>query len=272
MSAFQVYWQAHRGGGAYEAPDNTMVANRYAWGLGGIPEADIRTTKDGVIVCLHDDTPARTTTAPDEVKDRSISQFTFEEAQSWDAGVKFDEKFAGERIPSVEEMFIEMQGRPERLVYLDLKNVDLEQLGRLIDQYGVNEQVIFTHNKQENCARMKTIAQGVKSMLWVGGSAEKIKATFNQVRESGFHGLDQVQLHLNSKQPQPGWPYDIEPEFLKYALEEATAAGIDLEVLPFQIDEPSVHGLLDLGIRWYATDEPAKFVKGVQSWQANQQS
>ncbi|WP_068776825.1 glycerophosphodiester phosphodiesterase family protein [Paenibacillus sp. FJAT-26967] len=269
-SVEKVYWQAHRGGGAYERPDNTMAANLYAWSLGGIPEADIRTTRDGIIVCLHDETPARTTTAPDDVKDRLVSSFTFEEIRQWDAGVKFSESFKGERIPSLKEVFEEMSGRPERLFYLDLKEVDLQQLGALIDEYGVHEQVIFTHNVQDNCKRMKTIASGVRSMLWIGGNAERIQETFLQARQSEFDGLDQIQLHLK-KSGQDGavWPYALEPAFLEDALAAAQNAGLDLEVFPFEFEEASIHALLDIGIRWYATDEPAKFVQSVRSWMSN---
>ncbi|RKN72379.1 glycerophosphodiester phosphodiesterase [Paenibacillus ginsengarvi] len=263
-----VYWQAHRGGGAYEAPDNTMAANRYAWELGGIPEADIRTTRDGVIVCLHDSTPARTTTAPEAVSGRAISEFDYAETAEWDAGVKFDVRFAGERIPSLEQLFAEMQGKPERLAYLDLKQVDLADLGALIDRYGVNEQCIFTHNVQANCRQMKQIAAGVKSMLWIGGNPERIKRTYaEQARDLGFDGLDQVQFHLHDNS-DGDWPYAVDREFLEQALAETRAAGVDLEVLPFRVDEHAIHLLLDLGIRWFATDEPARFLSCVRSWQS----
>ncbi|MFD0960504.1 iron-containing alcohol dehydrogenase [Paenibacillus chungangensis] len=264
--ADKVYWQAHRGGGAYEAPDNTMGANEYAWRLGGIPEADVRTTKDGVIVCLHDATLARTTTAPEEIGNVPVSELAFQEVTTWDAGVKFDPEFAGERVPALEEVFQAMQGRPERLVYLDLKEVNLHQLGELIDRYKVNRQVIFTHYVQSNCAEMKAIADDVRCMLWIGGNAEQIKATFQAALESGFEGLDQVQLHLNDGHDSDMWPYELESEFLKEALAVTAAAGIDLEVLPFRFDQRSMSELLDIGITWYATDEPARFVECVKAW------
>ena len=60
----KIYWQAHRGGDGHEAPDNTLCAMKYGWSLGGIPEADIRVTRDHEVVCLHDNTLARTTDAP----------------------------------------------------------------------------------------------------------------------------------------------------------------------------------------------------------------
>ena len=37
-----IYFQAHRGG-RMEAPEHTMETYRYAWDLGGIPEADMQT-------------------------------------------------------------------------------------------------------------------------------------------------------------------------------------------------------------------------------------
>ena len=89
-----VHFQAHRGG-LREVPENTLAAFRYAWGLGGIPEVDICTTKDGVIICLHDATLARTTDAPDAVKDVPVEELTFEEVRKWDAGSWFDPQFKG---------------------------------------------------------------------------------------------------------------------------------------------------------------------------------
>lgn len=255
-----VYWQAHRGGGAYEAPDNTMGANLYAWKLGGIPEADLRTTSDGVIVCLHDSTPARTTDAPDHLKDKHISEITFAETKEWNAGIKFPDSFAKESIPSLEEVFQAMTNRPERLIYLDLKEVDLHQLGQLIDQYEVNQQVIFTHSNLDNCIRMKEIAAGVRTMLWIGGNSQQIQDKFYLALNSEFRGLDQVQLHLKGYKPDAGWSYDLDLAFIQEAAELTSQFNVELEVFPFQFDNSAIHTLLEMGIRWYATDEPAKFV------------
>ena len=262
-----VYWQAHRGGGIHDAPDNTMAASRYAWNLGGIPEFDIRTTKDGVIVCLHDETLSRTSTANQAIRDVPIRQLTFDDVRYWDVGVKFDAKFEGEKVPSLEEVFIEMEGKPQRKAYLDLKDVDLNQLAILIDKYKVNKQIIFTHNVQNNCISMKGIAAGVTTMLWIGGSPDQIKEKFSKAVGSSFVGLDQVQLHLNSTESVNQWPYQLDKEYLQYALTETKRYGIDLEVFPFAFDSNSIHELLNIGIRWFATDAPRKFIDAVQLWQ-----
>ena len=249
----RVFWQAHRGGGAHEAPDNTMAANHYTWKLGGIPEADIRTTKDGVIICLHDGTLARTTTAPPDVNRLDVGELTFEEIRRWDAGVKFNKKFKGQVVPSLKEVFDEMKGHPDRQVYLDIKRVDLKKLGQ--------------SPKQSDCKTLKEIAAGVRTMLWIGGDGQEIRKRFEKAVASGFGGLDQVQLHLNDNKDKKDWRYQIETDFVKEALQKTQNARIDLEVFPRRFDEGDIHTLLDMGIRWYATDEPERFSEAVEKWQ-----
>src|SRR6476620_8611753 len=45
--------QSHRGAGEL-APENTLEAFELGWKLGTVPESDLRTTKDGIIVAFHD--------------------------------------------------------------------------------------------------------------------------------------------------------------------------------------------------------------------------
>ena len=262
-----VFWQAHRGGGAKEAPDNTMAAFTYTWNLGGIPEADIRTTKDGVIICLHDHTLARTTTAPKELRKTNVNDLTFKEIRKWDAGVKFRDKFKGEQVPSLEEVFGKMKGNPERQVYLDIKDIDLKMLGRLISKYAVNKQVLIASPRQSDCRTLKKITENLRTMIWIGGSSNGIKSKFAKIVESGFDGVDQVQLHLNDKKDKSPFRYQLGPDFLKQALQASHEADIDLEVFPFKFDEASLHVLLDIGIRWFVTDEPKRFKETLLEWQ-----
>lgn len=263
----KVYWQAHQSSTTV-VPQNTMAAFYYAWDLGGIPEADIRTTKDGVIICFHDETLARTTDADDEYKDIPVSSFSFEELKKFDAGIKIGSQYKGERIPSLEEAFKALKEDESRLMYLDLKEVDLGELGKLIDKYEVNQQIIFTHRNEDNCRKMKNIVDDIRTMLWIGGSVERIKNQFNKVLNEKFEGLDQVQIHLYKNPEGDDWPYTIDLEFLRYAFRVTAEAGVDLEVLPFnEFEDESIHQLLDIGIRWFAIDYPEQFIEAVKSWQ-----
>ncbi len=262
-----VFWQAHRGGGAHDAPDNTLAAMHATWKLGGIPEADIRTTKDGVMICLHDNTPARTTTAPAELANCKVAQLDFSQIRQWDAGIRFSSEYKGEKVPSLMEVFSVMQENSKRQLYMDIKEVDLIRLGQIIDSLGLGRQILVASSKQNECKTLRDAAVGVRSMLWIGGSAQEIEEKFNRAAETGFDGLDQVQLHLNDAVEKQQWRYQLSADMLKKALRQCQQAGIDLEVFAYHFAESDIHALLDLGIRWYATDEPKRFAAAVASWQ-----
>lgn len=255
----RVFWQAHRGGGTKDAPDNTMAAFTYTWDLGGIPEADIHTTADGVIICLHDRTLSRTTTAPKEIRDKDVKTLAFEEIRKWDAGIKVRDEFKGERVPALEEVFKAMKGHPQRQVYLDIKTVDLKMLGEMIDQYAVNEQVLIASPRQSDCQTLKQITKGLRTMIWIGGSPSDIKRKLTAVVDSQFAGVDQIQLHLHDKKDSSSFRYQLERDFLEQVLQTTRDADVDLEVFPFKFDETSLRELLEIGIRWFATDEPKRF-------------
>jgi glycerophosphoryl diester phosphodiesterase len=106
---------AHRGASAY-APEHTLAAYRLAIEQkADYVEQDLAVTKDGVLICLHDDSLERTTNVaaifPDRASVDSILgrrrwlavDFTLEEIKRLDAGSWFDPRFAGERVPTWEE-------------------------------------------------------------------------------------------------------------------------------------------------------------------------
>src|SRR5688500_12319320 len=61
---------AHRGASAY-APEHTLAAYRLAIEQGAdYVEQDLAVTRDGVLICLHDDTLERTTNVEDVFPER----------------------------------------------------------------------------------------------------------------------------------------------------------------------------------------------------------
>ncbi|MGH9159803.1 MAG: glycerophosphodiester phosphodiesterase family protein [Vicinamibacteraceae bacterium] len=128
---------AHRGASAY-APENTLAAFRLAADQkADYVEIDITFTRDGHLVVLHDDTLERTTDIEDVFPDRGrpatagsrsgerrwpIEDFTLEEVRRLDAGAWFDERFAGERIPTFEEAVDAITARTGLLI--ELKSPD----------------------------------------------------------------------------------------------------------------------------------------------------
>src|SRR5438034_11608409 len=96
----------HRGA-AGVAPENTLPSFAAAWAAGvAWVETDVRLTRDGVPVLLHDAALDRTTTARGEV-----SGLTWDEVRHADAGVRFGPTFAGKPIPRLEELLEAVAGR-----------------------------------------------------------------------------------------------------------------------------------------------------------------
>ena len=117
---------AHRGARA-EAPENTLAAFRRAVELGadGV-ELDLHRSRDGRLVVIHDDTLERTTNGRGPV-----ASFTFDELRRLDAGSWMDARFAGERIPSLEEVLEAMPARV--LIFAEMKAAAVvDPLARLL--------------------------------------------------------------------------------------------------------------------------------------------
>jgi glycerophosphoryl diester phosphodiesterase len=88
---------AHRGL-LQHAPENTLANFRACLELRLGLEFDVQRTKDGHLVCIHDDTVNRTTNGTGNVAD-----LTLDEIRRLDAGSWFDPTFAGEKVPTIEE-------------------------------------------------------------------------------------------------------------------------------------------------------------------------
>jgi glycerophosphoryl diester phosphodiesterase len=103
-------------------------------------EIDVRRTRDGQLICLHDATVDRTTDGKGKVGALSLR-----ELKQLDAGKKFAPEFAGERIPTVEEFFALLKERTSSiLVAIDLKEPACEEeVVKLAAKYGVLPQLVF---------------------------------------------------------------------------------------------------------------------------------
>lgn len=96
----------HRG---YQAcyPENTMVSFLAAVDAGAqFVELDVTLTRDRQVVVIHDDTVDRTTDGSGRVSD-----YDLEALQQLDAGSWFHHRFAGERIPSLDDVLQTMTPR-----------------------------------------------------------------------------------------------------------------------------------------------------------------
>jgi glycerophosphoryl diester phosphodiesterase len=136
---------AHRGASGY-APEHTLASYRLAMQQkADFVEPDLAVTKDNVLICLHDDTLERTTNIAEVFPDRSspnvpsrqpgkhwlANDFTLEEIRRLDAGKWFRPEFAGERVPTFQEMIDVARGKAG--IYPELKSPELYR-ARHVDQ------------------------------------------------------------------------------------------------------------------------------------------
>ena len=135
---------AHRGASAY-APEHTLAAYRLAIEQGAdFVEQDLAVTSDGVLICLHDASLERTTDVEQRFPDRATeisyggktrrmwlaNDFTLAEIKTLDAGIWFDAKFAGERVPTFDEAVAVIRGQAG--LYPELKTPEIYE-GRDVD-------------------------------------------------------------------------------------------------------------------------------------------
>ena len=123
----QVLAVAHRGA-SDRAPENTLAALRLGAELGADAiEVDLQRTRDGALVLLHDSGLARTTDAASRFRHRgpwSVGSMTLAEVRCLDAGSWKSPRWAGERVPTLEETLTEIGRRPGLRLLLELKLPD----------------------------------------------------------------------------------------------------------------------------------------------------
>lgn len=106
-----------KGSGFTFAPENTVSSFDYAGRSGAhMIETDLRLTKDGEIVLLHDETLDRTTNCTGDVALLTLAELK----QNCDAGSWLNESFAGERVPTLVEGFM-LAKKHGMSIILDLK-------------------------------------------------------------------------------------------------------------------------------------------------------
>ena len=115
--SYPITLTAHRGY-RQKFPENTMIAFREALKLDvDSIETDVHMTADRQMVIMHDASLDRTTD-----KKGRVCRLTLDEVREADAGVRFDEQFRGERVPTLDEFLALMATRPDVRVLLELKD------------------------------------------------------------------------------------------------------------------------------------------------------
>ena len=149
LSKDNIWVAAHRGFRS-KYPENTMEAFKAAVELGvDQVETDIRVTKDGELVIIHDATVDRTTNGTGKV-----NEYTLEEIQKLDAGSFLDPKFKDCKIPTLIEFMEYVKQFPTLTLDLELKEYPeagnekvaydvCDRVLKIVDEYDYTDRVVI---------------------------------------------------------------------------------------------------------------------------------
>ncbi len=240
---------AHRGGAAL-APENTMVAFERALALGadGL-DLDVRASRDGELVVIHDETVDRTTDGTGRVSDMTLAELQALDAgyrYSVDNGQTFPYRGQGVKIPTLREV---LSAFPDARVNIEIKQVDppIEKaLADLILEMGAQERVMVVAADGDVIERFRHLAPGVAT------AAARGEVTWfywmQRLRLDAFYRPTASALQVPERS---GDVVLVTPRFVK----AAHARG--MKVIVWTVNTPDrMRRLLQMGVDGIITDRP----------------
>jgi glycerophosphoryl diester phosphodiesterase len=171
---------SHRGAAGL-VPENTLPGFEKAVELGADwSELDVRLTRDGLLVVIHDETVDRTTngTGP-------VARLTFDQIRALDAG-------NGERVPTLSEVLELCRGRIPLHVELKGPGTHRQALDEVMDA-GMAGEVVFTSFELDRIARVKAIEPSLATCALF---YEPESDACRQALESGATGIGVYWEHI----------------------------------------------------------------------------
>lgn len=159
---------AHRGGASL-APENTLAAFRNAIALGvDMIEIDVHLSKDGHVIVIHDNTVDRTTNGHGRIADLTLA-----EIKELDAGKKFSEKFAGEKVPTLEETMETLNGKAQLLIEIkkdhDSLYPDLEEkVVEIIHRYDAGKWTVVQSFNKHSVEKVQKADPSLRTFYLLG--------------------------------------------------------------------------------------------------------
>ncbi len=232
---------AHRGA-AGKAPENTLAAVRQAIADGADwVEIDVQETADGRVIVVHDSDFMKLAGVPTKVWEGS-----FEEIRRIDVGGWFAPEFAGERVPTLEEVLEAVRGRAGLVIELKYYGHDqaLEQrVVDLVEAAGLADQVAVMSLKNDGIRKIRALRPA-----WTVGLLSA-KAVGDLTR------VDADFLAVNTGMARRGF------------IRRAHAAG--KQVFVWTVNDPvAMSRMISLGVDGVITDEP-EMARGVLAQRAD---
>lgn len=236
---------AHRGGGLL-APEETMLAFQGAVDANvDVLEMDARSTKDGVIVLMHDAEVNRTTDGTG-----MLSDMTYAEVLELDAGYKFSSdsgatfpfRGMGVKVARLQDV---LEAFPNMLFSIEIKEPPIaEQVLDIVVAAGLQDKVVIAAFNDLTLRRVRELRPEILTTLTIEESLE-------------FARLDAEGLE--SYVP-PTWVMHTPPTFGELVVDADLVQRADRFGLKIQVwtvnEKAQMQELLDFGVHGIMSDDP----------------
>jgi glycerophosphoryl diester phosphodiesterase len=238
---------AHRGG-AHLAPENTLAAFRNAIALGvDMIEIDVHLSKDGHVVVIHDNTVDRTTDGHGRIADLTLA-----EIKKMDAGKKFDEKFAGEKVPTLEETMETLNGKVQLLIEIKKDHDTLypgleEKVVEIIRHYDAGKWTIVQSFNKHSVEKVQKADSSLRTFYLLGHNFPEWYGALSQSLQEG-------------RSPQPAYT-GIAPHWsVLDAGKVDTLHQAGYQLYTWTVGPEEMQKILDMKVDGIITNDPDKLI------------
>lgn len=216
---------AHRGV-SFSHPENTLASIKKGVELGAqMIEFDVRSTKDKALVLMHDKTVDRTTTGKGAVKD-----LTLEEIRKLDAGIWKSNEFAGEKVPTFEEVLNAVPDSILMNIHVKHEHETAIVVAKLLtERKQIKNVIMAVDNKDVDTIR--AINSNIKICCMERGdspdeyinNAIAVNADFIQLKERSFSRINEIVAKLKQHNITVNYYHAEDYETMKLLFD----AGVD---------------------------------------------
>jgi len=238
---------AHRGA-SFDAPENTIASQQLAWEQqADAVETDVQLTKDCQIIVIHDYNYCRTTG-----HDAPITDLTLDEARALDAGSWKDSKYAGEKLPTLDEQFARVPEGKRILVEIKVGPELVPELVRALTRTGFDQRKLTVMSFEMDALQaVREQLPRIPTLYLVSYRAPNLKHPSAKKQPTLNEVIAQAKsARLTGLDLQDKWP--LTPTDVKMI----KAAGLQLHV--WTIDDVAVaKHWIELGVDSITTNRPA---------------
>jgi glycerophosphoryl diester phosphodiesterase len=245
---------AHRGA-SHDAPENTLAAASLAWAQeADAVEIDVWLTKDGHIVAIHDATTKRTTG-----RDLVVAESTLAELRALDAGSWKGPAWAGEKIPTLEEIVATVPRDKRLFIEIKCKTEILPELERVLKASGKKpDQTAVISFDLETLKAVKARMPELK-VYWVHGTSprrdEKTGLPIRDEKTGQLVDPPEQLIETCRRAGLDGLDLAGDSRLTRNIVEQMNRLGLGLYV--WTIDRPEhAQTLGDMGVNGITTNRP----------------